>query len=331
MSTKSFAGAADHGRKSCVIFPGTLGDFICFLPALQLLAQISPVDLFARSEFAELAPAGVAVYSVEHPEIGRLFGGRLTAGETTLDFRTYHAVYSWHGSGSREFIERLQAAAAGRAQIFPFRPKSGGIHQADYYAQCLFADPAPVRPTVALPADALDWCAQWWRQQSLEHRAVLAVAPGSGSREKNWPEESFLEIGRWWEEAIGGTVLLLEGPVEKERGGTQRLRQSSTTLTGLPLPKLAAVLSRSQLYLGNDSGVTHLAAAVGAPTVALFGPSDPAQWVPRGPRVIILRRGLDCSPCPDRTMKSCPHRACLTEFSARDVIAALARLPELLP
>ena len=328
MSTKSFLSIADRGRRICVIFPGALGDFICFLPALQMLAEISPVDLFARSEFAELAPNDVAVYSLEHPEIGRLFGGRSGGGVTTLDFAKYRAVYSWHGSGSREFNERLQAAASGRAQVFPFRPSIAGIHQADYYARCLYAIAAPVRPVLAVRDDALGWCAQYWRQQSLEHHAVLALAPGSGSREKNWPEEFFVEISRWWQQAIGGTVLLLEGPVEEERGGTQRLRECCVTLSGLTLSKLAAVLSRSQLVLGNDSGVTHLAAAVGVPTVALFGPSDPAQWAPRGPSVVILRRALDCSPCAELSMKRCPDRACLTDFSPRDVIAALGRLPQ---
>jgi ADP-heptose:LPS heptosyltransferase len=247
---------------------------------------------------------------------------------TTLDFATYRAVYSWHGSGSREFNQRLQAAAAGRVQVFPFRPSIAGIHQADYYARCLYAIAAPVRPVVALRDDALGLCAQYWRQQSLEHRAVLALAPGSGSREKNWPEEFFVEISGWWQQAIGGTVLVLEGPVEEERGATQRLRECCVTLSGLTLSNLAAVLSRSQLVLGNDSGVTHLAAAVGVPTIALFGPSDPAQWAPRGPSVVILRRGVDCSPCTDLSMKRCPHRVCLTEFSPREVIAALGRLPQ---
>jgi len=89
------------------------------------------------------------------------------------------------------------------------------------------------------------------------------------------------------------------------------------------------VISRSAVYLGNDSGITHLAAAVGVPTVALFGPSDPRQWAPRGRRVTVISRQVDCSPCSNSTMKSCPHRACLSELSAEEVIGVMGKLPEL--
>jgi ADP-heptose:LPS heptosyltransferase len=68
-------------------------------------------------------------------------------------------------------------------------------------------------------------------------------------------------------------------------------------LDGLRLEELAAILAGARLFVGNDSGITHLAALVGAPTVAIFGPFDPAYWAPLGPRVAIVDGGV-----------SCPHR-----------------------
>ncbi len=84
----------------------------------------------------------------------------------------------------------------------------------------------------------------------------------------------------------------------------------------------------AMLYIGNDSGVSHLAAAVGCRTVALFGPSDERQWAPRGPRVTILRRTLNGSPCDGAQSQSCSDRAGLAELTPAEVIQALSKLPE---
>jgi ADP-heptose:LPS heptosyltransferase len=317
--------------KICVIFPGALGDFICFLPALETLAQTAWVDLFSRREFADLAPDGVRVGSLERSEISALF--RPQCGddrEARRFFRGYDAVYSWFASGNRDFAVRLDAVTAGRARVFPFRPARAAGHQADYYLRALRPRSAsPAQPVVALRNDATRWCDDFWARHSLQRRAVLVIAPGSGTREKNWPAESFLAVIRWWHEMTGGAVLLLVGPVEKERGGIEPLLGGCCIVASdLSLSQAAALLSRSAVYLGNDSGVSHLAAAAGVRTIALFGPSDHRQWAPRGKKVVVVHRGLGCSPCPETTMKSCPHHACLSELAAEEIISILAQLPE---
>ena len=133
-SIEAHRAAAAH-PKICVIFPGALGDFICFLPALEMLAQTARVDLFARSEFAELAPDGVVVGSLERSEISELFRPQSgEAPESQRFFRGYDAVYSWLASGDSEFVLRLESITAGRAWVFPFRPPRGAAgHQADHY------------------------------------------------------------------------------------------------------------------------------------------------------------------------------------------------------
>jgi ADP-heptose:LPS heptosyltransferase len=321
---------AERSRRICVIFPGALGDFICFLPALHALARTATVDVFARSEFADIAPQGVAVASLERPEISKLF-----ASESVDDvqahrfFRAYDAVYSWFASGEEKFVLRLQAMADGRARVLPFRPPAAEGHQADYYLSALGPlDGLSARPLVALRAEGICWADSFSARHSLQGRPLLALAPGSGAREKNWPAEFFLAVTRWWKQAVGGTVVLLIGPVEQERGGTDELQSSCVVAGNLNLSRLAALLARSDIYLGNDSGVSHLAAALGVRTVVLFGPSDAHQWAPRGEKVILFRRGIDCSPCRELAMKNCPHRACLTELHPDDVIAMLANLPE---
>ncbi|MGH7853655.1 MAG: glycosyltransferase family 9 protein [Candidatus Binatia bacterium] len=312
-----------------VIFPGALGDFICFLPVLQTLARGARVDLFARSEFAELTPKSVTVRTMESSAITVLFRAELGMDEEAKRFfRGYDAVYSWFASGHQEFVRRLQVMTGGVARVFPFRPARIEGHQADFYLSCLNHAGDSAEPMVTIRPEALRWCEEFWVRHALHQRAVLTIAPGSGAREKNWPAEFFLAVSQWWREATGGVVLLLIGPVEQERGGIELLRSNCVVASDLNLSQAAALLRRSDVYLGNDSGVSHLAAATGVRTVALFGPSDPRQWAPRGKRVIVLRRNLDCSPCQDATIKTCPHHACLTEFLPGEVIATLAQLPE---
>ena len=114
-------------------------------------------------------------------------------------------------------------------------------------------------------------------------RAFLAVHPGSGSPAKNWPAERFAEAARRL--AGGQPWLFVRGPAEED----WPVPRGAVDACNWPLRALAAVLSRASLFIGNDSGAAHLAAASGAPTLALFGPTDPALWAPVGRNVATLR------------------------------------------
>jgi ADP-heptose:LPS heptosyltransferase len=114
--------------------------------------------------------------------------------------------------------------------------------------------------------------------------------PGSGSEKKNWPKEAFLEVSRkafqrW---RIPSAVLL--GPAEEGQRPFWHATNGPdlSVREGLSILKTSRLLSHASIYVGNDSGITHLAAALGTPVVALFGPTDPGRWGPRGPAVEIL-------------------------------------------
>jgi ADP-heptose:LPS heptosyltransferase len=102
------------------------------------------------------------------------------------------------------------------------------------------------------------------------------IHPFSGSPRKNWPLERYQQLARSLAERL---------PVRWCAGPTELLAEAVHIDD---LYELACWLAGARLYIGNDSGITHLAAAVGTPVVALFGPSDPAIWAPRGPRVHIV-------------------------------------------
>ena len=153
------------------------------------------------------------------------------------------------------------------------------------------------------------------------NRPIAIVHPGSGSRHKCvgpeilWPVLEGLEAREW-------EVLLLQGPADGEM--VQRLLSQISrppmVLRGMSLRVLAGILAQTDLFLGHDSGVTHLASLLGTPTVGLFGPTDPARWAPRGNSVTIVR-GKPCGCASWHVVKGCVEKPCL-DISPTTILAA---------
>lgn len=326
MSTKSPRTTTPATDPALVFFPGALGDFICFLPTLVALAKTAFVDLYARGEFADLVPDSVRVRSIESYEINRLFVPDTASGEVLQRFfARYASIYSWLGSGNQAFVRRLQALCGERAQIFPFDSAAVERHQSEYYLSCLGIACGENLPNVVVKPEAMIRSSEFWARHALAGRRVLIISPGSGAREKNWPVQNFATVAEWWR-SQGGEPLVIMGPVEEERGRFEALLRRFTVARNLTLAELAAIIVRADIYLGNDSGVTHLAAALGIPTVALFGPSNLKKWRPRGRRVAILNHLLECAPCAGTLMKTCAHRSCLCALEPREVIRQLSAM-----
>jgi heptosyltransferase-3 len=154
--------------------------------------------------------------------------------------------------------------------------------------------------------------------------AWLAVAPGSGQAGKNWPLSHYYAVSRAlaWEHKLG--VVWLAGPAEAAwRSYLQGLAaaQGHFLLAKVPLARLAAVLARCRLFLGNDSGLTHLAAALDGPeVVALFGPTDPRVWAPPGERVRLLTGSCPEAPCARGREIPCAEPRCLPDLSPEQVL-----------
>jgi ADP-heptose:LPS heptosyltransferase len=125
---------------------------------------------------------------------------------------------------------------------------------------------------------------------------AVVIHPGSGGDAKCWPREKFLSLGRALKRN-GILPTLILGEAEQDRWGrgfVDSLKDEFPWYLHMGFYELAERLSRARVYLGNDSGVSHLAAAVGVPVIALFGPSSDAQWRPLGPSVKVLRAATPC-------------------------------------
>ncbi|MFQ5903205.1 MAG: glycosyltransferase family 9 protein, partial [Candidatus Binatia bacterium] len=219
MKLTRLSGSQVVAGKILVIFPGALGDFICFLPALEKLARGREVDLLARAEYADLLPATVVVRSLERYEITRLFVPGAERDERLRGFfGSYAFIYSWMGSGQPDFVRHLQVLSNDKLRIFPFRPSRLRVHMADYYLSCLGEKRSRrIFPVIPLRSDALAWSHWFWQQSGLREKRVLVLAPGSGAKEKNWSVRSYQAMADWWQRRVGGKVIVVLGPVEEER------------------------------------------------------------------------------------------------------------------
>ncbi|HZZ86483.1 MAG TPA: glycosyltransferase family 9 protein [Anaeromyxobacteraceae bacterium] len=158
---------------------------------------------------------------------------------------------------------------------------------------------------------------------------LVAVAPGARWATKRWPALSFAQVAD--ELAAGGArIVLAGGPGDREALQAVRAAMRAPVvadLSPLPLDALAAALGRVRLLIANDSGPVHLAAAVGTPTVAVFGPTSPVRWGPPAPsRAVAL--GIACAPCSNHGAHACPrgHHRCLADLGPRAVLDAAREL-----
>lgn len=302
-------------RRVTVMRAGALGDTLLTLPTLALLREAAPgahLTFIARADTLPLAHAsGLAdvVWPWDLPDWGVIFATPEATPPLTERAREAlaqaDAVILWAPDDDDAIARRLTSLGATRAIVAPASPPAealGEPHTAVWLAEALrpfgieipatrdalTAHLSPLRP----PASSQEQAEVHWRRWGLAPR-VVALHPGSGSPAKCWPAERFAEVARLANDA-GYQPLLLAGEADAPALAATRVALASRDVSvasaqGLPLEVVAALMARCAGYVGSDSGLAHLAGMLGTPTVAVFGPTDPARWSPLGPRVRTLR------------------------------------------
>ncbi|MGR3218779.1 MAG: glycosyltransferase family 9 protein [Candidatus Anammoxibacter sp.] len=164
---------------------------------------------------------------------------------------------------------------------------------------------------------------------SDKDETIVAIHPGSGCKNKNWPKPNFVEVAKCLTERHKIRLLIIAGPADEEAVAVFRdhiNRNSISVIENAPLPSLAAVLERVDCFLGNDSGISHIASAVGVSSLLLFGPTDPDIWGPKGENVQIVRSEHSCSPCNAGKMRNCGEQQCLEGIEVKEVVDKLSAL-----
>jgi heptosyltransferase-3 len=288
------------GGRILVIRGGAIGDFVLTLPALALLRNHLPdaeVEILGYPHIAVLAEGRHYASRVRNIEYGALAG--FFARNGTLDvglcayFRGFSQVISYLYDPDGIFETNLRSSGVEHYLAAYAKPRCR--HAALEWAAPLeklalyLEDPAAcLHPSAEDLAEARRWLG------SLPGGGKrLALHPGSGSPSKNWAREGWSRVGRrFWEESPGGEIVLVGG--EADEGVLSFLEAEWEGMRfqvarQLKLPLLAAVLAECGRYVGHDSGVSHIAAAVGARCVLLFGPTDPLLWAPLNRGVTVLR------------------------------------------
>ena len=285
-----------------VIFPGALGDLICFVPALRALARrhrdVTPnatLELMAREELARFAVDRIGIskrgYSIDRREVAALFAENLRPHRGSRGFfATSRASIRSSPPTTRAFAARSRRPPRPQPSAStPFVPRAGATSPP---ATSTRSASAPRRPDRELSThistcspDDIAEATQALARLGLGDARVVLLFPGSGSQHKNWPAENFAALASALPPPMRALVVLgpAEGAIEPLfiARGIARLRDQ-------PLGTIAGLARLAAGFVGNDSGVSHLAAAAGAPGVAIFGPTDPDRWRPLG-RVRVVR------------------------------------------
>lgn len=162
-------------------------------------------------------------------------------------------------------------------------------------------------------------------------RPVVALCTGSGRRAKDWPIERFVRLSHWLIEKLGVTVLLLGSTDQAQDATLLRESEPSSSLIDMvgktSLTDAIGLLGHCDLFIGNDTGLTHYAARLGTPTIAIFSGIDPtATWAPVGTNVTVIRAPVPCSPCHILRLEDCRHgHACMQSIPLEDVQTAIRR------
>ena len=343
--------------------PNWLGDCVMALPAFDSIRTAFPnadIVVAARRPLTQLFEMmrgwnGVSVISRGHGLSGLKSRWSDSAALRDQKFDAAVLFPNSFGTAIESLVARIPVrigySRGGRGALLthPVSAKGGilDVHQIFYYirlAERLAAqygammtpqfrgegDKPPV-PSLTVPASVLN------EARALARSALASAVDGDfyafaagaayGSA-KEWPREHFAAFAKIIRDRTGARALVVGGPgeadacaeVESLSGGSAVSLAGKTTL-----PQLAGVLSLAKGYVGNDSGASHLAAAVGTPSVVLFGSTKMTHTAPVGKRVSLINLHLDCAPCMKRV---CPlgHRNCLRGITPETAADALAGL-----
>jgi heptosyltransferase-2 len=181
---------------------------------------------------------------------------------------------------------------AGAENIIAVSPVEIKNHAADYFfsaLKCVLGNEECLPAKLEWPESLRNDARRRLAADAGNKRAII-IHPGSGSPAKNWPAEKFALLATKIRGETGFEPLIIGG--EADDGAIKSMRSllpGFHFLVNTPLMDVASILSVAGGFVGNDSGITHLAAALGIPVVALFGPTDPAIWAPRGENVAIIK------------------------------------------
>ncbi|MCY3770569.1 MAG: glycosyltransferase family 9 protein [Gemmatimonadetes bacterium] len=284
-------------KRVLVIRSGAVGDLILTLPVLSALKKRYDglsIDMMGDPDrLSLLQDCGYVdkVLPIDGREYTPLFAsGGTPSGSVSRDLRSYDAMLTYLPDPDGVFTENLRRISSGPVLTGRSRPVEGGrIHVTRVLMDAL--KPLGIETSVDPPRiDAPSSAASDDLRRLETEQMLVAIHPGSGGLSKCWPAENYGALIDLLTES-GFKPAITFGPADQMiRRRLQPWIETRDVLVieDRSLVDMTALYARCRAMIGNDSGMTHLASATGTPVTALFGPSDPAVWGPRGKEVRIL-------------------------------------------
>ena len=296
-----------------------VGDTVVTLPTLEILRKNYPdayIEVIGDPDYWEIAHKRYYVDAVSKGDAKltpELYSREGKIGkDLSVYFSSFDLIIGYVSNPDGALSENLKKTGAGIVVTRSPFPKRDEIHAADYTALVLteigLEVNLPLFPKIYLSEEDLNLASEFLTSTEFnsagthsnaspgleqytnqESKPFVAIHPRTYGI-KGLPIETFIKIGKWVENTFGTKTMWITGQAEEENIDIIKSSFPSSPLFHLQsLPKVAAVLRLSRFYLGCDTGISHLAAAAGAPVIALFGPTNPNVWGPRGKKVWIVK------------------------------------------
>lgn len=287
-------------KRILVIRGGAIGDFVLTLPAIKLLRDEFPhaqLEILGYKHIIALAEKRFyadAVRSIEYGALASFFAKDAELPGAPADyFASFDLIVSYLFDPDEIFTRNLRLCGVETLLQCPHTVDTDGEHAALQLARPLAELDLTIKEPAATLYPSEQDCAFADHFVRMHSRHLVAIHPGSGSASKTWAAENWKELGSWLlSEKLANSLLIIGGEADKPALAQLKVawQQNSVLFTeDLALPHLAAVLQKCTLFLGHDSGISHIAAAVGTPCLLLFGPTDPEIWAPRNVTVKIVQ------------------------------------------
>jgi len=307
-----------------VIHHGALGDVVSTFPALLRLKQLyCSITIICQSNIGQLARELDIVdqwFPLEAAAVATLYSSRIDP-IFKKNLLSYRKIILF--SNSRSLEKTLFSISEIEVYRIPPRPELGhkihiNQHILSNLVKCRLLKVSEKDSRITLPLSVYTD-----RRVPQYDPSKIMIHPGSGSRKKCWSISNFVNVASSMD-ANGKQPAFILGPAEYDLYDvlTQSKRVNANVHKIETLTELAGRLKTGGGFIGNDSGVSHLAAFIGLPTVAVFGPSDPEIWKPMGRAVKVVRSNLECSPCFETGTVGCEEIECFNGITPEDVMAA---------
>ena len=318
-----------------IIHLGALGDFILALPSIIKIKEIYKpykIDMLGYPRINFLAKGfGISdtFMDIESAKFVFLFDSKLEYYNDEIKFfKEYDLIYIFSRFHENSVVVKMKRLLRDRIKwISSLPPKAIQIHLSDYMIKQIGTKD---NQKYQFPIWVSDESLKKEAKKIIEKAGIIGKAvilhPGSGSFRKAWPLKHYIALANLIADK-GIEVLFLTTPVD-----LSFIEEKDIKMAGYPvinvesLKLIPEIILLSDSFIGNDSGLSHLSAALNIKTLAIFGPTNPMVWAPKGKYVFVLKKEYHCSPCWDNEEFSPCYKECLKQITPEEVLSAWMNL-----